>query len=159
MQKVRWTKDEEAFVLEELKKWKVVALLPLISMSQELGRTPDSIRRKAERLCASKPLKYNWDKDASKDAFLFYLDGKSTAEILYKLEEDYEGESPTLDQLEQELKRLRDAWDKHIRTYAEERGLPTAKHFKLDTIKFYIENRLTTKDFIRKVLHGKIKNG
>lgn len=157
MQKVRWTKEEETFVLEELKKCKVITMLPLISMSQQLGRTADSIRRKAERLCVTKASEYSWDKEESKEAFLLYVNGLPTAEILTQLHE--QGSVATVEQLELELKRLRDAWDKHIRTYAEERNLPTAKRFSLDTIKFYIDNRLTDKDFIRKVLHGKIKNG
>lgn len=151
----RWTTEEENFVIEQLKKYKAVDQLPLIAMSQSMGRTSDSIRKKAGRLYGTE--NYGWDTEESKEAFLLYLKELPIAGILKRLHE--QGSEATLDQLELELKRLREAWSKHIRGYAEERGLAVAKHFKLDTIGFYIENRLTTKDFIRKVLHGKIKNG
>ena len=153
----KWTKEEENFVLAQLKVYKSVADLPLASMSQKMGRTSDSIRKKAGRLHQAKDSIYIWDKEESQEAFLLYLQELPLAEILKQLHD--QGSTATLDQLEIELKRMREAWSKHIRTYAEERQLPTAKHFKLNTIKFYIENRLTASDFVRKVLHGKIKNG
>lgn len=151
----RWTAEEENFVIEQLRKYKTVDQLPLVAMSQSMGRTPDSIRKKAGRVHITES--YIWDQEESKEAFLLYLKELPLATILAELHR--QGSEATLDQLELELKRLREAWSKHIRGYAEERGLAVAKHFKLDTIGFYIENRLTDKDFVRKVLHGKIKNG
>lgn len=155
----KWTVEEERFVLEQLNIYKAVSELPLVSMGQKLGRSPDSVRKKAGRLYESKKSGYKWDKDESKDAFLLYLEGIPLATIIEKLQDMYEDCYPTLDQLEKELKRVREAWSKHIRSYAEGRQLPVAKHFSLDTIKFYISNYGTDKDFVRKVLHGKIKNG
>lgn len=155
--KNRWTKEEENFVLEQLKKYKSVGDLPLISMSKTMDRTPDSIKRKAKRLYETRKSNYSWDQEESKEGFLLYLKELPTAQILEQIQE--QGSKATLEQLEQELKRLREAWSNHIKIYAEERGLPVAKYFKLDTISFYIENRLTEKDFVRKALHGKIKNG
>lgn len=153
----KWTKEEEGFVISKLNAYKTVENLPLISMSEYMGRTPDSIRKKAGRLYGTTKTEYFWDLDESKEAFLLYLQGLSLAEVLKQLHE--QGSTADLDQLEIELKRMREAWSKYIRNYAEERGLAVAKQLSLDTIKFYIENRLTDKDFIRKVLHGKIKNG
>lgn len=155
---IKWTKEEENFVLEHLKKYKTVAELPLIAMGEIMGRTPTSIRRKALRLNESKkPPSYEWSKEESKEAFTLYLQELSLADILEKLHED--GSQASIEELEEELKRLREAWSIHMRAYAEERNLPIAKRFKLETIGFYINNRFTEKDFIRKVLHGKIKNG
>lgn len=97
--------------------------------------------------------KYEWTASERQKAFTLYLEGKSVAEIRASLPEI------SLDEIEQELKRLRNAWSKRMQAYAEERGLPVAKHFKLDTIDFFIQNKDTDKDFIKKVLHGKLKNG
>lgn len=155
----KWTEQEEKLVLDYLNTYKFVSELPLVAMSEKLKRTSDSIKRKATRLKEANKPRYIWDKDESKEAFLLYLQGLPAASILEKLQNMYEAPYPTLDQIDNEVKSLREDWSKHIGAYAEGRGLPVAKQFKLDTISFYIENRLTDKDFIRKVLHGKIKNG
>jgi hypothetical protein len=155
----RWTKDEENFVLEHLKKYTSVGELPLIAMGRTMGRTPASIGRKATRLLllSKNTHTYEWSREESKEAFTLYLQELSLVDTLEELHR--QGSEATLDQLEQELKRLRDAWSNHIMAYAEERKLPVAKRFTLETISFYITNRLTDKDFLRKVLYGKIKNG
>jgi hypothetical protein len=149
----RWTKEEESLLINYLDKYGSVEELPLASLTDKLGRTVDAIRRKASRLVEASNDSHEWTSTERKEAFSLYLEEKSVAEIRESLSHI------SLDHIEQELKRLRNAWTQHMRAYAEERGLPTAKHFKLETIGFYIENRLTEKDFIRKVLHGKIKNG
>ena len=153
----RWSKDEEAYLLSMIKTYRNIADLPLVTISQKLERTTDSIRRKAIRLKEMSAFLYEWDKEESKEAFLLYLEELSLAEILKRLHE--QGSAASLKNLEEELKRLKEAWSEHIRKYAEERQLPTAKHFKPDTLKFYIENRTTDSDFIRKALHKRIKNG
>jgi hypothetical protein len=149
----RWTKEQETLLINYLDKYGGVDELPIVSLVDKLDRTTDAIRRKAARLVKTSNDAYEWTSGERKEAFSLYLQEKSLAEIKESLPHI------SLEHIERELKRLREAWSQHMRAYAEERGLVTAKHFKLDTIGFYIENRLTEKDFIRKVLHGKIKNG
>lgn len=153
----RWTKEEENLVLSSLKQHKSIANLPLTILSEKIGKTPDSIRRKAIRLQESSTSLYKWVQDEQKEAFLLYLQGMPLAEILVELHE--QGSTASLADLEDELKRLREVWSRLIRRYAEERQLATAKHFSLDTIEFYINSKDTTSDMIRKALHRKIKNG
>lgn len=149
----RWTKEEESLLINYLEKYGSVDELPLASLTTKFGRTVEAIRRKAARLVEAFNNSHEWTQAERKEAFELYLQEKSLAEIKESLSHI------SLEQIEQELKRLRNAWSQHMRAYAEERGLPAAKHFKLDTIGFYIENRNTDKDFIRKVLHNRIKNG
>ena len=153
----RWSKEEENYVLKVLETHRNIADLPLVSMSQKLDRSPESIKRKAVRLRESQKSTHTWDKEESKEAFTLYLKGLPLAEILAELQE--QDSQASMKNLEDELKRLREAWSRHMKKYAEERQLPTAKHFKLDTIKFYMDNRTTTSDFTRKALHRRIKNG
>lgn len=153
----RWTKEDENYVLKLLEIHKNAADLPLISMSQKLNRTPESIKRKAVRLKEAQKSVYTWDKEERKEAFDLYLEELSMAEILEKLHE--QGSQASMKNLEEELDRLREVCSQQIRRYAEERQLPVAKRFKLDTIKFFIDNRETTSDFTRKALHSRIKNG
>jgi hypothetical protein len=153
----KWDKEEENYIYELLKTHKIVANLPLISMSQKLNRTPDSIRRKAVRLQEAQKSNYQWDKEEREEAFRLYLKELPSAKILEKLHE--QGSTASMKNLEDELKRLREVLSQRIRKYAEERQLPVAKHFRLDTIKFFMDNQATTSDFTRKALHSRIKNG
>ena len=153
----RWTQEEEDYVLSVLKKYKSVSQLPLVAMSEKLGRTADSIRRKAIRLDQTPSEEYEWAKEESSEAFILYLEELPLAKVLEKLHE--QGSTASMEQLEEEIQRIRDQWSLHIKRYAETNGIPCAKHFKLDTIKFYIQNRNTASDFVKKSLHRKIKNG
>ena len=154
----RWTKEEENFVLSNIKHYKgVIENLPLPTMAQKIDRSEGAIKLKAMRLLNKLQEEYEWSKEERALAFSLYTQDVPTEEILEKLHET--GSQCNTKHLKTELSRLRKAWEQRIRTYAEERQLPIAKKIKLSTIRFYIGNVLTDKDFVRKVLHERIKNG
>lgn len=147
----KWTNEEKELLIKYLERYPI-SDLPFSILEPKLRRSKDAIKRKALRLMEESD-KYEWTASERQKAFTLYLEGKSFSEIKASLPEI------SLDEIEQELKRLRNAWTKRMQAYAEERNLPVAKHFKLDTIDFFIQNKDTDKDFIKKVLHGKLKNG
>lgn len=150
----RWTTEEENYVLKHVNKYGLENL-PLPTMTKYLNRSVSSVTKKAKRLLEAK--NYEWEKEESQEAFNLYLEGKSTGSILDELHE--QGSTASMKELETELRRLKEAWTKYIRNYAEARQLPAADYLSLETIKFFIENYKTESDFIRKGLHTRIRNG
>lgn len=153
---MKWTTEEENFVLKYLDKYKLPSELPAVAMAQALnGRSPTSIIRKARRLIAEPRVQeLEWGADAVRKLSRLYLDGLSTLDIQKNLPIE-----ATIEQIEAKIKKIKEGWTEFIIDYAEARGLPYAKSFKLDTFAFFIKNHNTTSDFTRKMLHGKIKNG
>lgn len=153
----KWTKEEEDLLINNLKMYKSIAKLPLKSLSDKLGRTADSITRKAKRLQDEIRSQYVWDREESGEAFLLYLKGEALSKILSELHE--QGSTCTLEQLEKELQSRRKKAEEVIRSYAEERQLKLAKRLSLDTILLFLNNYNTTSDFTRKALHARIAHG
>ena len=156
----RWSEEEENFVLVNIDYYKgVIQNLPLSAMAKKLDRSEGAIKIKALRLLEKqkKQADYDWTRQERREVFELHVKGIPYAEITKKLRET--GSDFSTYNLRAELSRLKKAWEDNIRVYAEERGLPVAKKLNLDTIAFYIENRDTTSDFVRKGLHSRIKNG
>lgn len=153
----KWTKEEEDLLLNNLKMYKSVEALPILSLSEKLGRTAESTKRKAKRLRETMKSQYEWDKDESNEAFLLYLNGEALGSIHSKLHAL--GSEFTLEQLEEELKSRRKRAEEVIRTYAEERRLKVANRLSLETILLFRNNYATTSDFTRKALHARIAHG
>lgn len=154
----RWSKEDVHLLERNLDRYNWdITKLPLLSLAQKFDRTEGAIIAKAKRLIENYKREYEWSETEQTGAFHYYLKGLALKEIHEKLLNF--GSQATLDQLESEMKRMRKFHEQEIRTYAEERNLTTAKNFKLDTIEFFVKNRNTQSDFVRKALHTKIKNG
>jgi hypothetical protein len=153
----KWTKDEEALLLNQLRQYKTIDGLPIVSLAEKLDRTGDAVKRKAKRLLETMQSQYEWDKEESDEAFLLYLNGEALGSIHSRLQDD--GSNFTLDQLEEEMKSRRKKADQVIRSYAEERQLKVAKQLSLETILLFRNNYKTTSDFTRKALHSRIARG
>lgn len=153
----KWTKGEEDLLLNNLKIYKSVEALPILSLTEKLGRTAESIKRKAKRLQEALKSQYEWDKEESNEAFLLYLNGEALGSIRFKLHE--QGSTCTLEQLEEELKFRRKKAEEVIRAYAEERRLKVANRLSLETILLFRNTYNTTSDFTRKALHARIAHG
>jgi Arc/MetJ-type ribon-helix-helix transcriptional regulator len=147
---MKWTTQEENFVLKYLDKYKLPSELPAVAMAEVLkGRSPTSIIRKARRLAEEERIE--WTVEQSKELFTLYLEGLPTAEIKARASVEV-----SLEEIEKELKNSRAKWNSFI---VRREQLPENTRLKLDTIKFYIENYNTDSDFIRKALQSKVRNG
>lgn len=151
----RWTDKEVSILTNNLinRKGKIEDL-PLAALSVKIDRTETAIVAKAKRILEKL---YFWTPEEERGLFYYYLQGASLAEIHEKLTNF--GSKATMTQLEAKIKEMREEVVGDIKTYAEERKLKTAKHFKPDTLAFFLKNKGTESDFTRKALHQRIRNG
>ena len=158
--KAKWTKEEEYRLVNIYcnSHWESPKDIPYKLLEEKFpSRSADAIRSKLRKLIKSEHLEYKWDKEESKTAFGYYLEGLPLKEILKKLHAL--GSTATMEQLESELKRSKFRADKIVRDYAEERGLSVAKFITLEMLLFFRNNYNTKSSFIRKGLHSRITNG
>ena len=154
----RWTKEDDAKLIrlverndvEKRDTWDYIAEHYFPTRSQGAVRVRYLNLKKKEQ-------KQEWDKDLSRAAFNLYLDSKPTKEIFDFLQE--EGDTHTVEELEQELDKARRRMREFITKYAEERGLKVARTLSLDTMRLFRDQYQTTSDFVRKGLHIRIQNG
>jgi hypothetical protein len=150
---MKWTKDEEKLLHAYIDKYESVEELPLTHLSERLNRTTDAVLRKAKRLVEAYNSAHQWINKERKIAFDLYVAGESYARIQESLPE------VSIDAIETEMARLRKLAEGQLRAYAEERGLQTTKNISLGQLEFFLKNRETTSEFVRKGLHSRIKNG
>jgi hypothetical protein len=151
----RWTEKEVNILTNNLiNRNGKIEDLPLTALSIKLDRTETAIIAKAKRILEKL---YFWTSEEERGLFYYYLQGAPLAEIHEKLTNF--GSKATMTQLEAKIKEMREEVVEDIRAYAEERNLKTAKHFKPDTLDFFLKNKGTESDFTRKALHLRIKNG
>jgi len=156
--KVKWTKEEERRLVNIYCNNNWDKDVPYKMLAEKFpGRSADAIKSKLRKLIKSEHLDYKWDKEESKTAFTYYLEGLPTKEILEKLHA--QGSNATLEQLDADLKRSRFNAESIVRAYAEERELSVAQHLRADTLLFFRNNYNTRSNFIRKGLHSRIANG
>lgn len=158
--KAKWTKEEEYKLVNIYcsNDWKSLKDIPYKLLEEKFpSRSADAIRSKLRKLIKSEHLDYTWDKEESRTAFAYYLEGLPFKEILDKLHA--QGSNATMEQLESELKRSKFKAESMVRAYAEERGLSVAKYITPATLVLFRDNYNTKSSFIRKGLHSRIANG
>lgn len=158
--KSKWTAEEERRLVSIYRNshWTERKDIPYRLLVEKFpGRSAKSIEAKLRKLIKSEHLEHKWDKEESKTAFGYYLEGRPLKEILEKLHA--QGSPATMEQLEAELKRSKSNAEKIVRDYAEERGLSVSKFIPLETLLFFRNNYNTKSSFIRKGLHSRISNG
>jgi len=150
---MKWTKEQENELNGYIDRYEDVDSLPLVHLADKFGRTTDAVLRKAKRLVEAYNSVHQWINKERKIAFDLYVAGESYARIQESLPE------VSMDAIEKEMKRLRKLAEAQLRAYAEERGLQTTKNISLGQLEFFLKNRETTSEFVRKGLHSRIKNG
>lgn len=154
----RWSEKDVNILENTLEQcdW-CIEKLPLLTLAMKFDRTETAVIAKAKRLIEKYNRAYQWSEEEQRGAFHYYLKGLPFKEIHDKLVAF--GCQATIEQMEQELLRLRKSYTDVIVNYARERGLKVAKTLSLETIAYFIKNNNTTNDFERKALNSRIARG